>query len=241
MEPKMSLVTFTIDGRKVQAVQGEPVLDVARRSGIEIPSLCHNEALKPFGYCRICIVEVIRNGQSRIAPSCTTSADEGIEILTTNEKILQQRRARLELMLSRAPKAPLLLKMAEEMGVTPPVPRQDADNCIACGLCVRTCKEVVGANALAFQKKGDIRVVGLQLHDGTITCIGCGTCAYICPTKVIEMKDEGNVRTIWNNKFIMRACKSCGAYWIPQKQIEHICQISTTPLEYFDYCPDCRP
>ncbi|MBW2306013.1 MAG: (2Fe-2S)-binding protein [Deltaproteobacteria bacterium] len=237
----MSTISFTIDGKKVEGSPGELVIEVARRYCIEIPSLCHNEALKPFGYCRVCVVEITRDGRSRITPSCTSRIEEGMEVVTTSEKILQQRRGRLELMLARAPEAPRIQKMAAEMGVTPPPPDKEADNCILCGLCVRTCKEVVGVNALSFQKRGDTRVVGLLLHDGSTTCIGCGTCAYICPTGVIEMKDDGNSRIIWNNKFVLRACKSCGVSWIPEEQIKHICEISTTPPEYFDYCPDCRP
>lgn len=237
----MSTIKFTIDGMKVEGAPGEVVLNVARRYGIEIPSLCHNEALKPFGYCRVCVVEITRDGQSRITQSCVYTIAEGIEVVTTNEKILQQRRTRLELMLSLAPEAPLIQKLAAEYGVTLPSSKKTGDGCILCGLCVRTCKEVVGVNALSFQKRGDTRVVELQLHDGSITCIGCWSCAYICPTEFIKIKDENNTRTIWDNKFVMRACKSCGAYWIPEKQIEHICQISTTPPEYFDYCPDCRP
>jgi bidirectional [NiFe] hydrogenase diaphorase subunit len=237
----MGTISFTIDGKKVEGSTEEFVLDVARRYGIEIPSLCYNEELIPYGACRLCLVEVTRNGRSRITTSCTYPVMKGIQVLTVNEKILRQRRLLLELMLARSPEAPLVQKMAAEMGVKEPRFEKGGDNCILCGLCVRACEEVVGVSAIGFQMRGTTKVVGMPFHDASKVCIGCGTCAYICPTNVIEMEDEANIRTIWDNKFIMRACKSCGAYWIPEKQIEHICQISTTPPDYFDYCPDCRP
>ena len=230
----MSSITFTIDGIKVQGSEGEYIIDVARRNGFEIPSLCHNEALKPFGFCRVCVVEITSQGKTRILPSCTHKIVDGMEVVTTSEKILQQRRERIETLLKRAPDALILHKMAAEVGATAPPPDKNADNCIQCGLCIRTCKEVVGAAALGFHKRDDTRVVGLVLHDGEPTCIGCGTCSFI------SMKDDGNTRTIWNITFTMRPCKSCGTQWIPEKQIEHICKITTTPPEFFDLCLNCR-
>lgn len=237
----MSTIKFKIDGNQVEGSQDEYILDVARRYGIEIPSLCSNEELKPYGACRLCLVEVTKNGRSRVTTSCTYPVMEGIEVSTKNEKVLRQRRLILELMLARSPEAPLIQKMAAEMGVTEPRFEKGGDNCILCGLCVRSCEEVVGVSAIGFQMRGTTKEVGMPFHDASKVCIGCGTCAFICPTDVIEMKDEEGIRTIWDSKFVLRACKSCGAYWIPEKQVKYICKISSTPEEYFDYCPDCRP
>ena len=80
-------ITLTIDGAKIRAPQGIPVLDIALEYGICIPHLCHARDLTPSGACRLCIVEVIKNGRSKVTTSCTLEAEEGMVILAHSEKI----------------------------------------------------------------------------------------------------------------------------------------------------------
>ena len=73
------MATLIIDGREVQAEEGQTVLEVARENGIEIPTLCYHPLLEPLGACRLCVVEVIRRGWSRIETSCTYPAWDGLD------------------------------------------------------------------------------------------------------------------------------------------------------------------
>lgn len=236
----MEKIKFFIDGREVIGEKGDHILDVALRNGIEIPHLCWNEALKPYGACRLCLVEVERGNRRTLTTSCTYPIEEGIKVYTATEEILKHRRVVMELLLARSPNAPVIQKMAAEMGIHDVPFEKGDDDCILCGLCVRACEQVVGVSAIGFVERGTSRKVGTPFDDPSKTCIGCGTCAYICPTNVIEMVEEDGVRKIWNSTFKMRKCKKCGNYWIPEKQVEFILQTTKTPKEFFDYCPDCR-
>lgn len=88
----------TLDGKQVDANSGETILDVAKRSGVEIPTLCHQEGLKPYGSCFICVVEI--KGMGRLVPSCATPIADGMDILTNSERVLASRKVCIELLLS---------------------------------------------------------------------------------------------------------------------------------------------
>ena len=96
-------ITLTIDGAKIKAQRGALVLDVALEYGICIPHLCHSRDLTPIGVCRLCIVEVIKNGKSKITTSCTLEAEEGMVILAHSEKILKLRKNIAEMLVAEAP------------------------------------------------------------------------------------------------------------------------------------------
>jgi len=183
------MATLIIDGQKVQAKEGQTVLEVAREAGIEIPTLCYHPLLEPFGACRLCTVEVIRHGRSRLETSCTYPAWDGLEIKTRSPAVIEARKVILGLLLSRCPNVPVIQDLAREYGITePPFPTDEPDEkCILCGLCVRTCHELVKADVLNFSQRGIDRRVGPPFLEKTRQCIGCGACSVVCPTGAIEI------------------------------------------------------
>lgn len=181
---------FTIDGKEVIGYKGETILEVARREGIDIPTLCHHEALAPYAVCRLCLVEVTVGRRTRLVTSCVYLIEPGIEVKTDTQKVMRNRRAVLELLLARSPDAPAIKKLAAQYGIEKSrYPLVKNDKCILCGLCVRACKEIIGADAIGFIDRGAERHVGPPIQRHSERCVGCGTCVYICPTAAISLSD----------------------------------------------------
>jgi len=182
------MVTLSIDGQKAQGEEGQTILEVARKAGMEIPTLCHHPLLSPYGACRLCVVEVVANGRLGLQTACTYPIEEGLEILTRSPSVVEARKAVLGLLLSRTPNVELIQELALEYGITePPFPTDTPDErCILCGHCVRTCDELVKANVLNFSERGIERRVGPPFLEKTRQCIGCGACTIVCPTGAIE-------------------------------------------------------
>jgi len=186
------MITFTIDGQTVQTEEGKTVLEVARREGIPIPTLCYHPAVEPYGACRMCTVEVELHGRTRLETSCTIPAQEGMIVRTNTPDVYKVRQTLMGLFLSRCPNVPLIQELAAQYGVTEPPYLTDTpdEKCILCGLCVRVCQNVVKAKALNFSERGITRRVGPPFLEKTRDCIGCGACTIVCPTGAIEIVME---------------------------------------------------
>ena len=92
-------IELTVNGRKVTAAAGQTILDVVREQKIdEIPTLCHDPRLEPYGSCFLCVVEV--KGWSRLIPACVTRVTQGMEVTTRNQRIVDSRKTALELLLT---------------------------------------------------------------------------------------------------------------------------------------------
>lgn len=188
--------TLRIQGREVEAQDGESLLEAARRHGFEIPTLCHHPALASYGACRVCLVEVTKRGRSKITAACTHPALPGLEVALDTERVARARRIALELLLAQAPEAPDVRALARRYGAGPDAPRferaQEPIDCILCGLCERACRNVVGAAAVTISGRGDHRRVEAPFGR-TDLCIGCGTCEAVCPagTKTLRELREG--------------------------------------------------
>ncbi len=208
------MVTLIIDGQEIQAEEGQTILEVARQAGIEIPTLCYHPLLEPFGACRLCVVEVIRRGRSRLETSCTHPAWDGLEVKTRSPAVIEARKVVLGLMLSRCPNVPVIQDLAREYGITePPFPTDNPDEkCILCGLCVRTCHELVKADVLNFSQSGVERKVGPPFLEKTRQCIGCGACTIVCPTGAIETVLEKEA--VYKEKPL----GPTSAIWVPSMQ-----------------------
>jgi len=235
-------VPFKIDGQPVEGKEGGNILEVALDTGIEVPHLCYNESVKPYGACRLCLVEVSRKGRSRMTTSCTYPVQEGIEVFTQTEKVLRARRMIIELILAMCPGDREIQEMAVEMGVKEVRFKREEKDCILCGLCARVCDEVVGAHAIQFASRGDRREMIPPFAGEAMNCIACGACVVACPVDVIKMKEEGDQRTIvrWNRTLKMKQCKVCGNYYAPWFQLEKFKQQANLPKEFFDVCYTCR-
>lgn len=179
-------ITLKIDDKEVSAKEGMTILDVARKMGINIPTLCYSSALEPFGACRLCSVEIVdKRGRKRIVTSCNYPVEEGLAVYTKSEKVLKTRKVLLELLLARCPKVKKIQDMAREYGVQKPRfwIKDEEEDCILCGLCTRVCQERIGVYGINFAKRGVEREVTTPYHELSDDCIGCGACAIVCPTK----------------------------------------------------------
>ena len=170
-----------IDGTTYEVEDGKTMLDVAIENNIDIPTLCHHKVLGSYGSCRLCVIEILKDGWSKLTTACTLPATEGLKILTSSEKVNQSRKMTVELLLSRCPEEKVLLDLAEEYDLKEPRFKKKDDNCIFCGLCVRMC-ERMGVNAINFTGRGIDRELGTPYMEPSNVCMTCGACAFICPT-----------------------------------------------------------
>jgi heterodisulfide reductase subunit A len=180
------MITFKLNGKTVQGEEGQYILQVAEKFGVDIPTLCHHKALEPAGMCRLCTVELFDGRRTRYVTACNYPIWEGMQINTDSEGVHQGRKLIVELLLARCPEVPLLQEMAEKYGIQKPRFEKENDTCILCGLCVRTC-EKMGANAISLTGRGVDMKVDTPFHLQTEACIACGACASVCPTGHITL------------------------------------------------------
>ena len=238
------MVTLTIDGRKLKAEKGKTILEVAEDNNIYIPTLCHNEAVKPYGACRLCLVEISRRGRQRLVASCLYEVEDGLQVETASDRVVTNRRMLMELLLARCPNNKEVRALASNLGVEDTSFQQDDKQCILCALCVRVCQEVVGVSAISLVNRGVDRQMATPYYEPSSVCIGCGSCAYICPVDAIKFEDVGDTRYVYwpsnRMEFKLKKCKTCGSYWIPERQLEYMMEQTGLLPETFDNCPDCR-
>jgi bidirectional [NiFe] hydrogenase diaphorase subunit len=235
-------VYLTINGIKVRAPQGQSLLVTVRQQGIDLPTLCYHSDLPSEGQCRLCVVEIGEWPHTRIVNSCTYPTEAGLVVQTHSERVVQARRLVLELLLARCPHAKIIQDLAAEQGIYESRFKTDDPDelCILCGLCVRACREVVGVSAISMAHRSPAKLVTTPFLEQSDACIGCGSCAFICPTGVIPYTEKDGVRTIWGRDFELQACNVCGNYIAPKAQLEHWAKITGDPVEFFYTCRDCR-
>ncbi len=161
MSDKKEMVRLTIDGRSIDAEKGRTILEVAREVGVEIPSLCYHPGVESFGACRLCVVEISKpgwNGGKDLVTSCLFPVEEDLIVDTRSEEVRENRKVVLDLQLARVPHSDVIRQLAAEYGVhdTSYEKREDADNCILCGLCVRVCEAVGRDNVIGNIDEGRI-------------------------------------------------------------------------------------
>jgi bidirectional [NiFe] hydrogenase diaphorase subunit len=180
----LQYVTLKIDGAAVRAAKGASVLDAAIEYGICIPHLCHVPGLDDIGACRLCIVEHVRNGSSKITTSCTLNVQEGMVILSDTEKVRKLRRNIAELLVAQAPNSRAIQDIAVRCGVKEVRYPFRNDNCVQCGRCVRYCTQLWRANALGFVGRGKDRRVEYPFGVRPEFCKNCGSCTLYCPMSI---------------------------------------------------------
>lgn len=199
-----------IDGQECTCEKGEYILAVARRNDIEIPTLCHHPAVPGQGCCRVCIVEVVAGDRSKVVTSCIYPIDRECDVYTASETIASERALILALMHKRAPQSDTIAEMAQKYGAGEyaRITSADQNKCILCGLCVKACL-AMGSGAIATILRGTDKRVATPFDEPSIECIGCGSCAHICPTGNIELVDTDDMRTIWKRSFDLAKCERC--------------------------------
>ncbi len=242
---QMEPVQFTINGRPVQGAPEETVLSAARRLNIQIPTLCHHEAIKPHGSCRLCVVEVFWGSRSKLVTSCIYTPYENDRIETDNERVHKIRRLVLELLLARCPEAEAIGRLAREYGVEAVRYGEESNRearCILCGLCVRVCDEVIGQQAIGYEDRGMARSIAAPFREPAKACIGCGACVRICPTGALHYEDAQDARLMkeFNTSVPMAECSACGVRYAPVALIEKVNRRVKREDNEIPLCPPCR-
>ncbi len=175
------MVNLTVNGLHVSVEDGATVLEAARFLGFPIPTLCHMEGLSPYGACRLCVVEIGEKGRTKLVTSCTYPAEEGLNVRTASSRVIRARRMIIELLLASCPQSKTIQDLAAAHGVRQQRFRQEHEDCILCGLCVRMCSEQMMAGAIGFRGRGEKRSIGTPFDAKSDVCRLCGACMYVCP------------------------------------------------------------
>ncbi|MBW1878132.1 MAG: (2Fe-2S)-binding protein [Deltaproteobacteria bacterium] len=175
------MTTLTLNGLEVSVEDGMTLLEAATFMGFPIPTLCHMEGLSPYGACRLCMVEVGEGPQAKLVSACTYPVQEGLKVRTASNRVLKARRMVLELLLASCPQSKQIQDLASAHGVRQQRFRQEYEDCILCGLCVRMCAEQMMAKAIGFRGRGRNRTVGTPFDMKSETCRLCGGCMQVCP------------------------------------------------------------
>ncbi len=226
------MLKLTIDGKQIEVDEGTTVLEASRKLGIDVPTLCHDDRLKPFGACRLCIVEI--KGMPKPVTSCTTPAVNGMEVKTNSEKLYRLRKTTVELLLSDHPNDCMVCtrsgdctlqelaylydirenRFVGEMRSHDRVDNnsfiiRDQNKCVMCGLCVRVCEEVQGVGAIGYAERGfEAKVIPPFGHD--LNCEFCGQCVSVCPTGALTGKVWAGKPRVEGVKLTDTTCSYCG-------------------------------
>jgi formate dehydrogenase major subunit len=221
-------VTFQLDGREVTGLKGEPILEVAKREGIDIPHLCYKPGLEAVGNCRACMVEI--DGERVLAPSCCRAATPGMKVRSDSERALKSQKLVLELLQSDMPEADHtrhneLDQWSVKLGLGKPrftarvQPAQDLshpaiavnlDACIQCTRCLRACRDAQVNDVIGLAFRGEHAKIVFDMDDpmGVSTCVACGECVQACPTGAL-MPARDAALTV-PDKQVASLCPYCG-------------------------------
>lgn len=227
------MVNLTIDDKQVTAPKNATIYEAAKQNGISIPILCHDNKLKPFGACRMCLVEV-EQMKGRQIPACTTPVSEGMIIRTSTPDIIKARKMVLELLLLNHPlDCPVCdkagdcdlqnltyeykvdanrfvdEKFSHEIDYNNPLIERDMNRCVLCGKCVRICDEIVSYGALTFISRGIETKVGCEF-EGALNCEFCGSCISVCPVGSLLARPFKFKARYWALSKQKSVCSYCG-------------------------------
>lgn len=222
---------FTLNGKEIEAVGDETILQAAERNGVEIPRLCYKEGYRPDGNCRVCMVEI--DGERVLAPSCCRKPTEDMKVDSDNERTRHSQKMVLELLLADMPqqgKSPYTLNSeldywANKYGIYDPrfherkQPKPDLshaamavnlDACIQCTRCVRACREEQVNDVIGYAFRGKQSEIVFDMGEpmGESTCVACGECVQACPTGALM--PARNVGLVEPDNKVESVCPYCG-------------------------------
>ncbi|MCG6552123.1 MAG: molybdopterin-dependent oxidoreductase [Candidatus Magnetominusculus sp. LBB02] len=226
------MVEFIIDDKKIQVAEGTTILVAAMANGIDIPHLCWDKRLTPFGGCRICVVEI--EGHSKLYTSCSTPAENGMVVHTSTPEVLKARKTVFELLLVHHPlDCPIcdkagackLQDMSYMYGsssssfaghrkdapedIANPLIDRNTNRCIMCGRCVRVCWEHQGVGAINFIGRGFDTKVSPPFEE-SLNCEFCGQCVDACPVGALGSKPFRHRARAWFLEQKDNICPYCG-------------------------------
>jgi len=178
---EVSMINLKINGLNVSVEKGTTLLEAANFLGFTIPTLCHMDGLSPYGACRLCVVEIGEASNIKLVSSCTYPAEEGLKVRTASKRVLKARKMILELLLASCPQSKVIQDIASAHGIRQQRFKQEYEDCILCGLCVRMCEEQMMAKAIGFRNRGENRSIGTPFDIKSDVCRLCGGCMYVCP------------------------------------------------------------
>ncbi len=228
----MTAFKITLDGREVDANDGETILDVASRAGVFVPTLCYDDRLEAFGACRVCMVGV--KGARGPVAACTTPVRASMQVDTQDATALRVARGVVELVLSDYPDPAFkreggrneLRDVAKHFGLESsrwvgerhdcgvddrhPYIKVALDECIVCGRCIRACDEVQGTFALTYTGRGFATRIaaGAGSSFADSACVSCGACVSACPTGALDEAAFRKTEVV--DRTVTTTCGYCG-------------------------------
>ena len=191
-------IKIIIDGKETEVVKDTFLLKAMQKLGIHVPTLCHHKDLAPSGTCRLCIVEIEIRGKKKLVTSCNYPVRNEIVVHTQSERVKKHRKLLAEMYLGRWPNVPAIQDIAKRCGATDAekfkseLTDENPNACILCGHCVGACDQFIQERILDFAGRGIKRHLTMPFGEVDPHCIGCTSCAYVCPTGAIEIVDDMN-------------------------------------------------
>ncbi len=191
-------IDIVINDKKVTVVKDTFLLKAVRDAGFAVPTLCNHKDLTPNGSCRLCMCEIEVDGTKEMVTACNYPVRKEIEVSTESAPVKSHRKILAEMLLGRFPQVPAIQKVAKLCGAEDPkkfasdITDENSKACILCGRCVRACKEFVQQGILEFSGRGMKRHMTMPYNDVDPHCVGCTSCAYVCPTGAIQIIDDLN-------------------------------------------------